>query len=345
VNLVLETYDPARDAAEALALDRGVVQGERIRLSFHRSTFHRRCENFARWHISTARLDGRLVGLAAVALKDVVLHGEPRLAAFGFDLRVDPAFRRQRIGRQVSEHARGWARDHGADLEYSWVIDDNRASLALAEAMHGQRVSAYAYLVVPTHRRLAPRAAFAEAHPDEVHERHRSVEGPFDLYGDPRIEGRMGPRVGSWAVRDGADSASCSAWDNREILGEIVQGLPPTLAVASAALRLPPLRWARLPAVPVVGRPVASWYLYDAAATRPDLAVDLVRGVVGRARARGIDYLYLAHTSAQRRWVDAVRAELPSLFAPVVRYVMVARSHRPGPPRPIDRPYVDVRDL
>src|SRR4029453_15041371 len=61
---VIGGYSPEK-SEEALALERLCVQGISYRLSFRRSTFHRRAENFPEWRIFTARLEGRLVGVAA----------------------------------------------------------------------------------------------------------------------------------------------------------------------------------------------------------------------------------------------------------------------------------------
>jgi hypothetical protein len=63
--LEIDLYTLA-DNDEALALDREAAQGGAFRLSFHRSTFHRRAENFTEHLLFTGRIDGRLVALAAL---------------------------------------------------------------------------------------------------------------------------------------------------------------------------------------------------------------------------------------------------------------------------------------
>lgn len=65
----------AADNSEALELERACAQGSSYRMSFRRSTFHRRAENFGDWRIFTARSNGRLAGVVAVAIKDAVLLG------------------------------------------------------------------------------------------------------------------------------------------------------------------------------------------------------------------------------------------------------------------------------
>ena len=68
----IEDYDPARDNEQCLALERAAPQGEAFRLSFRRSSYHRRAENFDDHRLLVARLEGLVVGVAAVAFKDVL---------------------------------------------------------------------------------------------------------------------------------------------------------------------------------------------------------------------------------------------------------------------------------
>jgi GNAT superfamily N-acetyltransferase len=289
------------------ALDRTAVQGDAFRLSFHRSTFHRRAENFTDHVLYTGWMDGRLVALLAVGYKDVVLQGSPMRAGFAFDLRVHPDFRRRGIGRRIVHDAI----DHGrsiADFGYLWLIDDNRAAQALAGLFDAE------------------------------------VEGPFDLYSDPRRRGNLEPHVSSWIVRDGRDVAGCSVWDNRDILGEVVEALPLRLRMARALFESPLLRGSELPHIPQTGEQVRSWYLFDAFATRPDLAVDLIRHLAHLAREQDIDFCHLPHIESQT-WVSAVRAEVPRMFAPVLRYRMLASWDRREPFPRLERIYVDIRDL
>ena len=331
------------DNEEALLLDRAAAQGGAFRLSFHRSTFHRRAQNFTDHLLFTGRIEGRLVALAAVGFKDVVMRGETMRAALAFDLRVHPDFQRRGIGRRIARDARDCAREM-ATIAYSWVIDDNRAAQALLNMLDAEVVGSYRYLVYPTYRRLRARHAGSEASLDETHAGMLEVEGPFDLYTDPRRGGNLQAYVGSWVVRDGHDVAGCSAWDNRDILGEIVEALPLRLRMARALFEGPLLRGMELPHIPEPGEQLRSWYLFDAFATRPDLAVDLMRHVTDLARQQDIDYCHLPHIDTQT-WVSAVRAEVPRIFAPELRYLMLAGWDRSEPFPQLERIYVDVRDL
>jgi len=133
--VVIGVYSP-EESEEALALERLCVQGISYRLSFRRSTFHRRAENFPEWRIFTARLEGRLVGVAAGAVKEVLLHGQPTRASFFFDLRVHPAFRGRGIARRLAVEAKAWGRAR-ASFSYTYTLADNRVARHLAEVFGG----------------------------------------------------------------------------------------------------------------------------------------------------------------------------------------------------------------
>jgi GNAT superfamily N-acetyltransferase len=340
--VALAEYTP-RDSQEALELERICFQGSAFRLSFHRSCFHRRAENFARHRIITARLYGRLVGIAATAFKDVVVAGSRLRALFLFDLRVHPAYRNRgiarRLGVEIDRH--GTPR---SDVSYAYTVADNRAARAMISLFGGRDVGGYAYLVYPAYRDLGAAALANEATPQQVHAEMLCASGPFDFYADPLSEGRLQGHVGSWLVRRNGQVAGCSAWDNREILSEVVERLPPGLRAASGLLRRWPFRFPARPHLPQAGERLRSWYLFDFFATDPRLGRDLMRQVATTARRNGIDYCYLPHLPGDR-WLPAVRADIPRPFVSTVPYRLQAFG-RPGYTVPeLKRPYVDIRDL
>jgi GNAT superfamily N-acetyltransferase len=338
--LVTAEYQPS-DSDECLALERLAPQGGAYRLSFRRSTFHRRAENFDRHKLLVARLDGRLVGVAAVAWKDVVLLGKPLRAAFYFDLRVHPDVRGREIGKRLSGEI-AWFGTNESDFGYSYMMGDNATAIRVARFFQSEVAAGYAYLVLPTYRERAPRLHVERTTLDEAHATLLHNVPPFDLYTDPRKGGRTDPWVASWIVRDGERVAACSAWDNTAILAEVIEAEPPVMNAAAHAFRTWPLRLARLPHLPVPGEQLRSWYLFDVSGD-PDLVVDLVRAVSAEARARGVDWLYLPHVPGDA-WPEVVRAEVPSVFAPLVPYHLLAGWAR-GPFPKLNRIYVDVRDL
>jgi GNAT superfamily N-acetyltransferase len=339
---VLGTYAPA-ESEEALALDAACAQGGSLRLSFRRPSFHARAAAYPEHVILTARLDGRLVGTLAVTAKPVELLGRPARAAFAFDLRVHPAARGRGIALSLAREGLAWAEQH-AELTYAYSVDENRAAARVCELMGLVDAGGYAYLVCPSASLSSPGEGAREVAYEEAHAAFVAAAGPFDLHADPGFHPGDTGYVGSWlsCTRDGV--AGCSAFSHRATLAEVVEGLPVPLRAARALADtgLPwPRQWPRLPRD---GEALRSWYVFDAFASGPAVAVGLVRHVAREARERGIDWCHVVHTGRDA-WVPAVRAELPRLFSPVLRYRLLARRFGRTPLARLDRLHVDVRDL
>jgi GNAT superfamily N-acetyltransferase len=337
--LVIGGYTAADDEA-CLEIDRLAPQGAAWRLSFRRAAFSRRAENFDHHRVLVARLEGRVVGAVACAVKDVVLLGESLKAAFYFDLRVDPACRRRRVGRRLTAAIMDWGRRQ-ADFSYSYFVADNASVRSLSALFGVERAGGFRYLVLPTCRRSAPRTPVTRSTLDDVHEAHLEVVAPYDFHTDPRRGGRTDGWVSSWLAGDGRRRGGASVWDNSAILAEVLERAPLTMRCAARAFRA----WPRpgLPRLPLPGERIRSWYLFDVFGTDTEIVVDVVRRVAAEAREQGIDWLYLPHVDGDD-WPDAVRGEALSFFAPRVAYDLQATWPR-GPFPAIRRPYVDIRDL
>lgn len=334
-------YEP-RDSDEALELERQCPQGERFRLSFRRDTFHRRAENFPVWRIFTARLRGRLVGTSAVALKDAALLGHPVRASFYFDLRVHPEHRGRGIGGALSRAAWEWGRER-SEFAYFYTVAGNRAARHMGRAIGGRELGGYSYLIYPVYRRRPVDLRPRESTFRDVHDAHLEIAPPYDFYSSPAPEGRASGYRESWLLRRGGETAGCSLWSNRGILGEVVESMPLSYRAAGAVMGSWPMRGLPLPHVPEPGEELSSWYVFDFFATDPGLSRGLMRHVADRALSQGIDYCHLPHDPGDP-WVDAVRSDVCRLFAPVLPYRLVGRSTRGETPE-IGRIYVDVRDL
>jgi GNAT superfamily N-acetyltransferase len=340
-DLCIGVYSP-EESEEALALERACVQGTSFAVSFRRTTFHRRAENFAAWRIVTAREVGRLLGVAAVAIKEIELLGESTRASFFFDLRVHPEARGRGIGRRLATAAHEWGMEH-ASFAYTYTLADNRVAAHLAAAFGGQPVGGYRYLVYPVYARRPAELAVSKAAFEEVHAAMLAASPRFDLYTNPRCEAGSGGYVGSWIMRRGSGAAGCSAWSNRGILGEVVESMPSSLRLVARLTRHWPLCRLSWPHFPSPGEELRSWYLFDFFGTDPMLARDLMRAVAAEALDCGIDFCYLPH-DPRDAWLTAVRSDIPRLFAPLIPYRMLAKSAGNRVAK-LNRIYVDVRDL
>jgi len=280
--------------------------------------------------------------MSAMAFKDVRLLGQPRRAAFYFDLRVHPDYRNCGIGSRLTDEAvrLGGAR---SDVGYWYVVGDNRAMRGSTRSRIGTPVSGYTYLVCPTYRERPGRVDFRPSTMAEVHQCLLDTAPPFDFYTNPLVGGDLSAHVASWITASSSSAAGCSVWDNSEILAEVVEAVPAGLRLARGLFESRIYRGHLHPHVPGPGEQLRSWYLFDVFGGEPGPVVDLVRFVSARAREAGIDYLYIPWVAGDE-WVGAVKADLPRLFSPRIRYVFYCTDWG-GQPSQLSRIYVDIRDL
>ncbi len=158
----------AADSPDAIALEATLDQGEAIALRFRRPTFHARSSVYEKSVILCAKSDGRLVGIAAGTLKNVGLNGVVRRAIYGYDLRVDPAFRRggtaQRLGNAVIESL------GGGECRYSLVAGQNRLAVRFTQRAFGAACTIpLVYVIIPVMRSRRRRPACVDPGPEEIH--------------------------------------------------------------------------------------------------------------------------------------------------------------------------------
>ncbi|UCF10120.1 MAG: GNAT family N-acetyltransferase, partial [Candidatus Bipolaricaulota bacterium] len=88
-----------REATESdndalLALEAASPQGTGITVNIDRDTYFYRPRLFDHGKILVGEEDGKIVGVMAYALKDVLLGGHPTRVAYFYDLRGDASYRR-----------------------------------------------------------------------------------------------------------------------------------------------------------------------------------------------------------------------------------------------------------
>ena len=334
----IDAYNPAFDSEPCMALERLTPQGEKYRLSFRRSTFHRRAENFEDHKLLVARADGEIVGVTGVAFKDVRLLGESRRAAFYFDMRVHPRFRRRgvalRLAREILKIG-----EAGSDIGYCYIIGDNQRAKALTWFRAREPSASCRILVYPTYRRRASRVEPKAASMADVHQRLLAAAPAFDFYTNPLAGGNTSGRVASWITPE----AGCTVWSNEGIMAEVVEALPVWMRSARLILESWPLRAIPHPHLPELGEQLRSWYLTDVFGRDPSMVADLVSFVSDRARDAGVDFLYIPWVEGDE-WIRAVKADVPWPFAAELPYLLFAADKKRPLPQ-LRRIYLDVRDV
>lgn len=120
------------DNAPILELDRLCTMGEETTLAFDRSpNFFARSIPYEQSQLLVAETDKTIIGVGGVALKSVRVAGHRMKAAYFYDLRVTPAFRRSGVASAIGDAMRDIVKEWGAEFAYSLVLEGNRASLNL----------------------------------------------------------------------------------------------------------------------------------------------------------------------------------------------------------------------
>ncbi len=122
------------DNEALLALDRLCVVAAATPVAFDRSPdFFARSQPYPHWRTYVAEADSHLIGIGAMALKPVLVAGVPVQAAYFYDLRVAPDFRRQGIAKAVGDAIRAYTRSLNPAIGYSLVMEGNVASLSFVQ--------------------------------------------------------------------------------------------------------------------------------------------------------------------------------------------------------------------
>ena len=96
------------DNRALIELDRRCTMGEETRLAFDRSPdFFARSKAYERHQLFVAEAEHTLVGVGGVALKPLRVAGESLKAAYFYDLRVDPGFRRLGVASAIGDAFEG----------------------------------------------------------------------------------------------------------------------------------------------------------------------------------------------------------------------------------------------
>lgn len=138
------------DNAALLALDRECVVAAATPVSFDRSpNFFARSRPYPHWRIYVAEGDSGLIGVGAMALKTVLVDGQAVQAAYFYDLRVAPDFRRHGVAKAVGDAIRTHTRSINPAVGYSLVLEGNVASLSFVQGRGSRPLRSCTLSLIP----------------------------------------------------------------------------------------------------------------------------------------------------------------------------------------------------
>lgn len=336
------------DNDELLRLEAASPQGTGIAILIDRSDYFYRSRMHDRARILVATENGRIVGIMAFAIKDVLLDGSPDRVAYFYDLRGDAAYRRSmkrgllRLWGAVHEEIK--AAD--AAFIYGHVKCDNYDSLNVVTRLGARAGASFDILTLPS---LRGRVAELDPHLDGLAGETERIERAVGIralkplrFAEAYERGaELGYLKGIYRLEEGDSSAQVSAWDLSAIYRGRVTRMPGSLRALGAVLN-PLARVLPTPRVPVVGQKISYLQLFDPVCRGPQ-GFGLLKPLIARLRrsahAQGIDIITLF------AYRDDPLSRLPSFFPQTVLHYQtmvfpVRRADVPAPPY-----YLDIRDI
>ncbi|UCG00046.1 MAG: GNAT family N-acetyltransferase [Spirochaetaceae bacterium] len=127
-----------------IELERSSPQGSKLKIYSERKDYFFRSTLYGNQHtlVAVDNQADRLIGVMAGTLKDVFLSGKATRAAFFYDLRLHPDYRRTILGRhmlRVWNLMDRWAEESGAALLYGLVKSDNTTMIGFQKKKQNYR--------------------------------------------------------------------------------------------------------------------------------------------------------------------------------------------------------------
>ncbi|MBE0634936.1 GNAT family N-acetyltransferase [Candidatus Bipolaricaulota bacterium] len=323
-------------------------QGTGISIIIDRDDYFYRSQLHDRSKVLIAEEHGKLVGIMAYAIKDILVDGETKRAAYFYDLRGEATYRRSmkrglfRLWRTALEGME----DAGASFIYGHVKADNIDSMNVSTKVGAQPISTFDILSLPS---LQGRPPELDPHlgslADEV-EKISSLVGTRNLkpcdFSTPYERGaELGYLRGIFRIERGDSMAQVSAWDLSSIYRGRVLRMPLSLRVLAGVFN--PLSAAvPVPRIPRVGEQMTYLQLFDSICQgRRGVALlkELIQQLRRMAYADGIDILTLF------TYTDDPLAKLPRFFPEQILHyntMMLPLCGNELPERPF---YLDIRDI
>ncbi len=324
------------DNEAALSLEGQCIQGKSLSLKFWRPTFHARSDVYDNCRILCAKVGQKLVGIIAGTLKVVRLQEEKIRAAYIYDLRVHPAYRKyglaKRLAGAVLEEV-----GQSVDCVYTLIAGQNERAIGLARRGFGAKVVLpLEYAVLPVYKTLKDEEPHRFTNASRVHqtylERNPSMQFVPEFY-----EEKLLGHVASLSLGN-PEEGSCSIWTNENLLAEQIVTIPDHYRILRAVTA--PLRpLVKLPSIPKSGEIIQSWFLFDFCAEDDRNARNLIATVNNLALSRGKKFLYILLQSRDPM-LALIRQPARRIF--IVPYLFLAKGDKI--PRETDKIYLDIRD-
>jgi ribosomal protein S18 acetylase RimI-like enzyme len=250
----------SEDNDSALFLEEQCTQGKSLILKFRRPTFHARSEVYDNYKILCAKSRNELIGTIAWTKKTVRFHQEMIQAAYLYDLRVAPAFRRQGIAKQLVKAILG---DIGRDNDYIYTLISGQNEYARELAKHLFDTKFFiplTYVVFSVNERQKAKGDFISTNAATIRKKYLEFNPEVEFV--PELdEKRMLGYVTSVALGKEMDSG-CSVWTNENLLSEEVVGVPRYYQLLRTLTNL--FRpFLRQPHIPKATDKIRSWFLFD----------------------------------------------------------------------------------
>jgi len=337
---IIREYLPS-DNQEALRLEERCPQGEELKISFHRKSFHHRSEMYKDYLILAGYYDRKLISIVAGAIKEILINRKKIKAGYFYDLRVDPEYRKLklRIAQKMCEAIYSRISPQ-ADLVYCLIAGRNLRAIHLVKRYYNTKVIIpFKFIVNPVYKRRKVRATLRESKYDKIHKNFLKHNSCLDFYSPPDLNYLYG-YIRSYSLESSGGEAGCAVWSSKEILGERIESIPRKYKSLQFLFRtFSP--FIRTPYIPREGETLDSWYLFDFYASNEECAKELFLNINNIALQEGKNYIYLPLKETDKFY--PLLRKCCWKYSPVIDYFILTGG-KVSPPENSDI-YIDVRDL
>ncbi|MBU1049369.1 GNAT family N-acetyltransferase [Candidatus Bipolaricaulota bacterium] len=336
------------DNDSLLQLESQSPQGTGISIIIDRDDYFYRSSLHDNSRVLIAEEHGKLVGIMAYAIKDVLVDGKQVKAAYFYDLRGEATYRRSmkkglfRLWRSAVEGME----TAGASFIYGHVKVDNTDSMNVSTKMGARPIADFDILSLPSLRGPVPTL---DPHLDSLTEETQRIGelvGNRNLrscdFPDAYVRGaELGYLRGIYRIEQGGSMAQLSAWDLSSIYRGRVLRMPLSLRALANVLN-PISTILPVPRIPRVGEQMKYLQLFDPICRGKDglkLLKTLIQQMRRLAYNDGLDIITLF------KYCDDSLAGLPKFFPEqILHYSTMALPLTGGtvPQKPF---YLDIRDI